>query len=109
MQIELVLIALLIGGLAVVIKLTGRLQRSWVERDLRRGDLRNLSDIAFRRIHGPAFDSVQRLRKRGFLVKTARAISDDLHGLGNCLSPTYFCGTGQQISGPMTSPAQTRC
>ena len=45
MQIELVLIALLIGGLAVVIKLTGRLQRSWVERDLQRGDLRNLSDI----------------------------------------------------------------
>jgi hypothetical protein len=72
MQIELVLIALLIGGLAIVIKLTGRLQRSWVERDLQRGDLRILSDTAFRRLHGPAFDSVQRLRKRGFLVKTAR-------------------------------------
>ena len=72
MQIELVLIALLIGGLAIVIKLTGRLQRSWVERDLQRGDLRILSDTAFRRLHGPAFDPVQRLRKRGFLVKTAR-------------------------------------
>ena len=72
MQIELVLIALLFGGLAIVIKLTGRLQRSWVERDLQRGDLRILSDTAFRRLHGPAFDSVQRLRKRGFLVKTAR-------------------------------------
>ena len=72
MQIELMLIALFFGALAIVIKLTGRLQRSWVERDLQRGDLRILSDIAFRRIKGPAFDSVQRLRKRGFLVKTAR-------------------------------------
>jgi hypothetical protein len=43
-----------------------------VERDLQHGDLRILSDIAFRRIHGPAFASVERLRKRGFLlVKTA--------------------------------------
>ena len=40
MQIELMLIALFFGALAIVIKLTGRLQRSWVERDLQRGDLR---------------------------------------------------------------------
>jgi hypothetical protein len=73
MQIELMLLAVLFGVLAIVIiKLTGRLQRSWVERDLHEGDLRVLSDIAFRRIHGPAFDPVQRLRKRGFLVKSAR-------------------------------------
>ena len=72
MQIELMLVALLFGALAIVIKLTSQLQRSWVERDLLVGDLRVLSDIAFRRIDGPGFDQVQRLRKRGFLVKTAR-------------------------------------
>jgi hypothetical protein len=52
--------------------LQGQLQRTWLERDLYVGDLRVLSDIAFRRIHGPGFEQVQRLRKRGFLVKTAR-------------------------------------
>jgi hypothetical protein len=72
MQIEPMLVALLFGALAIVIKLTSQLQRSWVERDLLVGDLRVLSDIAFRRIAGPGFDQVQRLRKRGFLVKTAR-------------------------------------
>ena len=72
MQIELMLIALFFGALAIVIKLTGRLQRSWVERDLQRGDLRILSDIAFRRIHGPAFDSVERLHKRGFAKPAIR-------------------------------------
>ena len=80
MQIELVLIALLIGGLAIVIKLTGRLQRSWVERDLQRGDLRILSDIAFRRIHGPAFDSVERLHKRGFVKPAIRPYRMTLMG-----------------------------
>jgi hypothetical protein len=72
MQIELILLALFFGALAIVIKLTGQLQRSWVERDLWVGDLRVLSDIAFRRIDGPGFGQVERLRKRGFLVKTAR-------------------------------------
>ena len=67
MHIELLLLGSLLGSLAIVIKLTGRLQRSWVERDLRVGDLRALSDIAFRRIDGPAFDQVERLCKRGFL------------------------------------------
>jgi hypothetical protein len=71
LQIELMLLASFFGALGIVIKLTGRLQRSWVERDLRVGDLRVLSNIAFRRIDGPAFDQVERLRKRGFLVKTA--------------------------------------
>jgi hypothetical protein len=71
-QIELLLLAVFFGTLAVVIKLTGQLQRSWLERDLYVGDLRILSDIAFRRIHGPGFDPVQRLRKRGFLVKSTR-------------------------------------
>jgi hypothetical protein len=72
MQTELMLVALFFGALAILIKLTGQLQRSWVERDLHVGDLRVLSEIAFRRIHGPGFEQVQRLRKRGFLVKSAR-------------------------------------
>jgi hypothetical protein len=70
MQIELILLAFFFGALAIVIKLTGRLQRSWVERDLYVGDLRILKDIAFRRIAAPGFDNVERLCKRGFLVKT---------------------------------------
>jgi hypothetical protein len=72
MQIELMLVALLFGALAIVIKLTSQLQRSWVERDLLVGDLRVLSDIAFRRIAGPGFGQVERLIKRGFLVRNAR-------------------------------------
>jgi hypothetical protein len=70
MQFELILLAFFFGALAIVIKLTGRLQRSWVERDLYVGDLRILKDIAFRRIAAPGFDNVERLCKRGFLVKT---------------------------------------
>jgi hypothetical protein len=65
MQIELILLAFFFGALAIVIKLTGRLQRSWVERDLYVGDLRILKDIAFRRIAAPGFDNVERLCKRG--------------------------------------------
>ena len=80
MQIELMLIALFFGALAIVIKLTGRLQRSWVERDLQRGDLRILSDIAFRRIHGPAFDLVERLHKRGFVKPAIRPYRMTLTG-----------------------------
>jgi hypothetical protein len=71
MHIELLLLGSLLGSLAIVIKLTGRLQRSWVERDLRVGDLRALSNIAFRRIDGPAFDQIERLCKRGFLRMAA--------------------------------------
>jgi hypothetical protein len=72
MQIQFMLFAVFFGALAIAVKLTSQLQRSWVERDLLVGDLRVLSDIAFRKIAGPGFDQVQRLRKRGFLVKTAR-------------------------------------
>ena len=72
MQFELMHLVLFFGALAIVITLTGQLQRSWVERDLREGDLRVLRNIAFRRIDGPGFDQVERLRQRGFLVKTAR-------------------------------------
>jgi hypothetical protein len=72
MLIELMLLGSLFGALAIVIKLTGRLQRSWVERDLCVGDLRALSNIASRRIDGPGLDQVERLRKRGFLAETAR-------------------------------------
>ena len=67
MHIELLLLGLLFGALALAVKLTGSLQRSWVERDLRVGDLRALSNIAFHRSDGPAFDQVERLCKRGFL------------------------------------------
>ena len=66
----LLLLGMLLGSLVLVIKLTGPQQRAWVERDLRVGDLSALSNIAFRRIDGPAFDRAERLCKRGFLVKT---------------------------------------
>jgi hypothetical protein len=73
MHIELLLLGLLFGALAIVIKLTGRLQRSWVERDLCVGDLRALSNIASgRSFDGPDLDQVERLCKRGFLTTTAR-------------------------------------
>jgi hypothetical protein len=72
MRIELLLLGSLFGALALVVKFTGQQQRAWVERDLYVGDLRTLSDIAFRRIAGPAFGPVDRLCKRGFLVKTGR-------------------------------------
>jgi hypothetical protein len=44
--------------------------RSWVERDLHVGDLRVLSDVAFRRTARPASAVVDRLSERGFLVNT---------------------------------------
>jgi hypothetical protein len=47
MRIALPLVASLVGVLAIVIKLTARSQRSWLERDLYVGDLRTLSNIAF--------------------------------------------------------------
>jgi hypothetical protein len=73
MHIELVSFGAAVGTLLVIVaKLTAPRQRAWVERDLNVGDLRTLSDIAFRRIPGPPFDPVQRLRKRGFLVKSVR-------------------------------------
>jgi hypothetical protein len=49
------------------------LARSWVERDLQAGDLRVLSNVAFRRTLRPHSDPVERLSERGFLVKTTRA------------------------------------
>ena len=47
--------------------------RSRVERDLFVGDLRVLSDVAFRRTARPPSGAVERLCKRGFLVETTRA------------------------------------
>jgi hypothetical protein len=41
-----------------------------VERDLHVGDLRVLSDVAFRRTARPPLGPVERLCKRGFLVQT---------------------------------------
>ena len=72
MHIQLILLGSAVGALAILVKLTGQQQRSWVERDLCVGDLRALSNIAFRRIDGPGFSQVERLCKRGFLVETNR-------------------------------------
>ena len=46
------------------------LARSWVERDLHKGDLRVLSEVAFRRTARPHLGPVERLYKRGFLAQT---------------------------------------
>src|SRR5262249_30199968 len=46
--------------------------RTWVERDLHRGDLRALNDIAFRSIDRPPSLRVERLCNRGLLVQTDR-------------------------------------
>jgi hypothetical protein len=72
MRIAFILVASLVGALAVVIKLTARLQRSWLERDLYVGDLRALSNIAFRRSDKPASTQIERLRKRRFLAWAAK-------------------------------------
>ena len=70
--LSLLLVSLFVA-LAILIQLTGRRQRSWVERDLRVGDLRALSNIASgRSFDGPDLDQVERLCKRGFLKTTAR-------------------------------------
>jgi hypothetical protein len=67
------LVASLVGVLAIVIKLTAQSQRSWLERDLCVGDLRTLSNIAFHAGFAlPASTQIERLRKRGFLALTAR-------------------------------------
>jgi hypothetical protein len=50
------------------------MMRSRLERDLARGDLRALSNIAFgRSFDGPDLDQVDRLCERGFLAKTRKA------------------------------------
>ena len=73
MHIELMSFGAALGALAFMAKLTARQQRAWLERDLNVGDLRVLSDVAFRRTLRPHFDPVQRLCQRGFLVETDRA------------------------------------
>ena len=72
MHIESMVVGSLLGAVAIVLKLTGRLQRSWIERDLHVGDLTALNNIAFRKGDGTASTQVERLRKRGFLANTAR-------------------------------------
>jgi hypothetical protein len=47
--------------------------RSWLERDLHLGDLRALSEIAYRLTARPGHAPVERLCKRGFVVKNDRA------------------------------------
>lgn len=51
------------------------LARSWVERDLQRGDLSFLRDFAFFRNRCPPSAVVDRLRERGFLATSARGRS----------------------------------
>jgi hypothetical protein len=51
------------------------LARSWVERDLQRGDMSFLRDFAFFRNRRPPSAVVDRLRERGFLAKTERGRS----------------------------------
>jgi hypothetical protein len=69
MPIEVALLGLAIGALAIAFKLTERRQRAWVERDLKRGDLRTLSNFAFRRKGRPPSIVVNRLKERGFLAR----------------------------------------
>jgi hypothetical protein len=72
MHVELVFVVAILGALAIVVKVTSRPQRAWVQRDLHVGDLRALSGIAFRRDVRPASTIIDRLDKRGFLEMTAR-------------------------------------
>jgi hypothetical protein len=46
--------------------------RSWVQRDLQRGDLTCLRDFALFRDPRPDFAVIDRLYDRGFLTSTAR-------------------------------------
>jgi hypothetical protein len=78
---------------SIVAKLTAQRQRSWVERDLQRGDLSFLTDFAFFRNRRPPSAVVDRLRERGFLAKTAHALPDDPEGLDRYSSSTHNCGT----------------
>ena len=48
--------------------------RSWVERDLHRGDLSCLKDFALFRDRFPDYAVVDRLCERGFLAKTNHAL-----------------------------------
>jgi len=57
MHIESMVVGSLLGAVAIVLKLTGRLQRSWIERDLHVGDLTALNNIAFRKGDGTAYQS----------------------------------------------------
>ena len=72
MRIERVSIGAAVAALAIVTKLTPQQQRSWLERDLQRGDLSVLRDFALFRNRRPPSAVVDRLRERGFLAKTAR-------------------------------------
>jgi hypothetical protein len=69
MHVELLLVGSILAALAVAAKLTSQRQRAWVERDLNMGDLRTLSDVAFRRNVRPPSIVVNRLEKRGFLAR----------------------------------------
>ena len=58
---------------AKLLQLSG--MRSWVRRDLHRGDLGFLTDFAFFRNRRPPSAVVDRLCERGFMAKTERARS----------------------------------
>ena len=73
MHIELMSFGAAVGALLVIVaKLAAQRQRSWVQRDLQRGDLRVLSDFAFFRNRYPPSIVVDRLCERGFVAKTRR-------------------------------------
>lgn len=75
MHIELLSIGVAVAALVIVAKLTAEQQRSWLERDLQRGDLSFLRDFALFRNRRPPSAVVDRLRERGFLAKTERGHS----------------------------------
>ena len=64
---------MLSGVGAKLLQLSG--MRSWVRRDLHRGDLGFLTDFAFFRNREPPSAVVGRLCERGFLARTVRGRS----------------------------------
>jgi hypothetical protein len=96
MRIERVSIGAAVAALAIVAKLTPQQQRSWLERDLQRGDLSVLRDFALFRNRRPPSAVVDRLRERGFLAKTARGQPDDAEGSARYSASTNNCATREQ-------------
>jgi len=90
MHIELVGAAAVavVAALAIVAKLTAQRQRSWLERDLQRGDLSFLTDFAFFRNRRPPSIVVDRLSISG--ENRARQLPDDPEGLDRYPSPAHF-------------------
>jgi hypothetical protein len=75
MHIQIMSFGTAVAALVIVGKLTAQRQRSWVERDLQRGDLRLLADFAFFRNNRLPSIVVDRLCERRFLAKSERGRS----------------------------------